>query len=207
MLAATPPDASDIAAIYTHLATATTANCDDIAEGYTNDDCPHAYLLAVKPSANSDTPYMLPIFGMATFRTDADHNMRGKVLAWTENGGGSEGVPASLVVRGSWLVPGEPFAPSGRLEFDKALVDAGMDLAAEVVVAEPFTPVRAAKKATRSSVLPKKATTAKKTAAKKKETEGLLRVAAATYLPPALAGVLVAEGEGGWEVRRSRHPE
>ena len=99
---------------------------------------------------------------MATFRTDADHNMRGKVLAWTENGGGSEGVPASLVVRGSWLVPGEPFAPSGRLEFEKALVDAGMDLTAEVVVAEPFTPVRAAKKATRSSVSPKKATTAKK---------------------------------------------
>ena len=122
VLTATPPDASDIAAIYTHLATATTANCDDIAEGYANDDYPHAYLLAVKPSANSDTPYMLPIFGMATFRTDADHNMRGKVLAWTENGGGSEGVPASLVVRGSWLGAGEPFALSVRLEFDKPLV-------------------------------------------------------------------------------------
>ena len=63
VLVATAPDASDIAAIYTHLATATTANCDDIAEGYADDDYPHAYLLAVKPSANIDTPYMLPIFG------------------------------------------------------------------------------------------------------------------------------------------------
>ena len=55
VLTTTPPDASDIAAIYTHLATATTATCDDIAEGYADDDYPHAYLLAVKPSANSDT--------------------------------------------------------------------------------------------------------------------------------------------------------
>ena len=62
VLAATAPDAAEIATIYAHLATATTSTCDDIAEGYADDDRPHAFLLAVKPSANSDTPYMLPIF-------------------------------------------------------------------------------------------------------------------------------------------------
>ena len=45
VLAATAPDAADIATIYAHLATATTANCEDLLEGYTDESHPHALLM------------------------------------------------------------------------------------------------------------------------------------------------------------------
>ena len=54
MLATSVPNTADIAAFYKHIATANLSNCDDILEGYAADEHPHALLLAIKPSVNSD---------------------------------------------------------------------------------------------------------------------------------------------------------
>ena len=58
------PDKVDITSIYKHITTFTTTTCVDVLEGYATYEHSHTYLLAIKPSVNHDTPYMLPIFRM-----------------------------------------------------------------------------------------------------------------------------------------------
>ena len=50
-------------------------------------------------------------------------------------------MPASMIVRGSWLVPSEPFAPAAKDDFNAAMVEAKSELMAEVKVADAFTTV------------------------------------------------------------------